>query len=196
MVIIGGLMALIVPRLKRANIEAKYMVIRQNASELAQWGMEWGNRQLEHQPVEADCNLDAYISTLADYVGNPDSGNWIEVNAGLSGAGCRNTSGGIEYSVSEILPPESDPRNPFTGMSYLNAQGGNDGSRVVPGLLYVGVFQENDADGNIINHYYLVFTGTDSQSSSQWHAGMGAGLNPFSNLSNLRNGIFMARLVE
>jgi len=46
-VIIGILLAVIVPRAWRANIDAKYGLVRQNASELASFAQQWAEEQIE-----------------------------------------------------------------------------------------------------------------------------------------------------
>lgn len=194
-IIIGILLAVVVPRALRANVEAKYAVVRQSASEVASWGMEWAQRNLDSQDSAAICNMDGYVATLAGYVGDGNATNWINVNDDLT-ASCRVGTDPITYSVSDIIAVDNHPRNPFNGLSYFNVNGGNDDSELQSGLLYLGFYTETDPAGNDINHYYFVYTGTDSQNASQWHAGMGEGINPFAALAGLRNGIFMARLAQ
>lgn len=188
-VVIGILIAIIVPRAQRANVSAKYAGVRQAAAEIGRWGMDWATRNLESQDPAATCSLDDYLATLVGYVGNSAATNWINVNEDLTGAGeCRTGTGGITYSVADILPPNSQPRNPFNGVSYFGTGGANDGSQVTSGLLYLGVVLNGGA-----NHYYFVYSGTDSTGLNDWHAGMGDGLT--FDLAELRNGIFMARQV-
>lgn len=201
-VIISILIAIIVPRALRANVDAKYAGVRQAAAEIGRWGNDWATRNLESQPATfTTCNLNDYIATLQGYVGDvdgPNSPNWVQVNQNLIGI-CRTDPAdeGIGYSVGNLIPPDSQPRNPFNGSSYFNVAGGNDGSRLQPGQLYLGYNVEPVATGNDVVHYYFVYTGTDSSNLDQWHAGMGAGINPFNGpghgLAELRNGIFMAR---
>ncbi len=194
-IIIGILLAVVVPRALRANVEAKYAVVRQSASEVASWGMEWAQRNLDSQDVEATCNMDSYVATLAGYVGNNDNTNWINVNIDRADEQCRPPDDLITYSVSDIIDVENHPRNPFNGLSYFNTEGMNSGNELYSGLLYLGVYPDTEeAPQNVVNYYYFVYTGTDSQNTSQWHAGMGEGAEP--DINNLKNGIYMARLVE
>jgi prepilin-type N-terminal cleavage/methylation domain-containing protein len=185
-IIIGVILAIVVPRAYRANIDAKYNLVRQAASELANWGNEWAERTLEAQDSSSTCNLNHHVATLAGvFTGDAGSGNWVFVNDNTAG-GCRGGATGdpIQSSVSAIMPQEKQPRNPFTGASYFSTS--NDGSNLQEGLLYLG--QNND--GTYL-HYYFVFTGTDSTGTDDFYAGMGDG----STLTDLRNGVFFARLI-
>ncbi|RZB36055.1 MAG: hypothetical protein SRB2_02560 [Desulfobacteraceae bacterium Eth-SRB2] len=195
-VVIGILIAIIVPRMQRANVDAKYVGVRQAAAEIGRWGMDWATRNLESQlpdtpehPVAINCNLNNYVKTLAGYVGNINNTNWINVNDNLEGT-CRAEDHGITYSVAAMMPPDSQPRNPFNGASYFNTGGANSGDNVQAGLLYLGVVDYNQA-----NHYYFVYTGTGSNAVNDWYAGMGEGENPDLEYAELRNGIFMTRQV-
>ena len=65
-VIIGLMLAVIVPRAWRANVDTKYSLIRQNCAELASFGMQWAEKQLTVQDeVNSTAGLDTYLSTLA-----------------------------------------------------------------------------------------------------------------------------------
>ena len=192
-VIIGGIMAVIIPRAWRANIEAKYGLVRQAATELGNWGMTWAERNLESQEEADDCVLNDYVATLVGYTGNDTNTNWVRVTNYLTGAGsCRSNSGtGIAYAVAEIMPPEKQLRNPFNGLSYFNPK--NDGNTLQSGLLYLGRGRTGSGTTTVY-HYYFVYTGTDSSNPHDWHGGMGSGTPP--PLANLRNGIIMARLLQ
>ncbi len=76
-VIIGGIMAVIIPRAWRANIEAKYGLVRQAATELGNWGMTWAERNLESQPETYTCKLNDYVATLVNYTGDQTT-NWAD----------------------------------------------------------------------------------------------------------------------
>lgn len=192
--IISLLVALIVPRAMRLGTSAKYSMVRQAGAEVAHWGMEWGERNLEGQETGATCVLNDYIQTLLGFVGDNRTTNWIEVRDQLTGEGeCRAGTGAVAFSVADIVDPANQPRNPFNGLSYFSRNGGNDGNTLVAGLLYLSRYRDAGTTP-ATNHYYLVFTGTESRSTTQWHAGMGQGTRP--GLGHLKNGIFMARLVE
>jgi prepilin-type N-terminal cleavage/methylation domain-containing protein len=193
-VVISILIAIIVPRAQRANVDAKYVGVRQAGVEIGRWGMDWATRNLESQDPGASCSLIDYVDTLLGYVGDSNAGdtrpNWIMVNEDLA-PGCRSETeeDGITYSVAHLIDPASHPRNPFNGLSYFNTEGGNGSINVQAGLLYLGVIDHDDG----ARHYYFVFTGTNSEATDQWYAGMGQGTNL--SYAQLRNGILMTRQV-
>ena len=190
--IIVVLVATIVPLAMRINVSSKYTVVRQAAAEIGKWGLEWGERNLESQDAADTCVLNDYISTLSNaYVGDPANSNWLNVN-NLDIGGCRSTAD-VQYSVAEMIDPARQPRNPFNGLSYFAGNGGNGGGTMSSGLLYLARFTEATTVPPT-DHYYFVFTGTDSANATDWHAGMGAGTPP--NIENMRNGVYMARLVQ
>jgi prepilin-type N-terminal cleavage/methylation domain-containing protein len=183
--------AVIVPQAIRINTASKYNLVQQAAAEIGKWGLEWGERNLESQDAQDTCVLNDYIQTLGNaYVGNPGGvGNWVKVNTTPA---CR-TSAAIAYAVASMVDPARQPRNPFNGLSYFAAGGGNGGTTMAAGLLYLASYTENTTSPPS-HHYYFVYTGTDSENATQWHAGMGRGTSLA--LANMKNGIFMARLVE
>lgn len=190
--IIGVIAAVIVPRAIRINTSAKYTIVRQSAAELGKWGMEWAKRNLESQDPQATCVLNDYVATLTGFVGDPNQTNWVRVTNDLNN-GCRNNTGGITYAVADIIDPEHQPRNPFNGLSYLATSGGNSGSKLTAGLLYLAQYTDQTTNPRT-HHYYFLFTGTESKQINQWHGGMGSGWSP--SLRYLKNGVFMARLVQ
>ncbi len=184
------LVAVIVPQAIRINTASKYNLVQQAAAEIGKWGLEWGERNLENQDAEDTCVLNDYIETLSNvYVGDTSEGNWINVNTNPD---CR-TSGDILYSVADMVDPARQPRNPFNGVSYFSANGGNDGDTAVAGLLYLALYDQ-DTTSPPTHHYYFVYTGTDSQSEDDWYAGMGNGTPP--DIENMKNGVYMTRLVQ
>ena len=48
-VIIGIMLAVIVPRAWRANTDAKYNILRQHATEIGSYGIQWCEDQLRSQ---------------------------------------------------------------------------------------------------------------------------------------------------
>jgi len=203
-VIIGMMMAVIVPRAQRARVDAKYTIVRQNAGEIANWGMEWAKRNLESQEDVDTCNLKNYVNTLCNltsgYTGDASNTNWPSLNGPAidlttSIDTCRLPLPGspnpLNNTVEDIMPSEKLPRNPFNGLSYFNTGNGvNTGP--VPGALFLGDYTDTNGD----THYYLVYEGTGSTAASEWHAGMGSGttFTTVAEFNSLRNGVFMARL--
>jgi prepilin-type N-terminal cleavage/methylation domain-containing protein len=206
-VIIGILLAVIVPRAWRANVDAKYGLVRQNATELASFASQWAEQMMEAQDLDSDARLVGYFNSLADDsdVGNgggPDT-NWIgndpsnwnsdATRVGFIDTAARNiaeTNTPPEAAVEDLVPPERLPRNPFSGASVFDELPTSSG--IIPGALACGKAQDGSSEGNWV-YFALVFQGTDSEASdtpsdASLHAGMGI------DLAGLRNGIFMARM--
>lgn len=186
--IVGILAAFILPRAWRARTDASYTLVRQAAVELGSWGLEWSERNLAAQDEADTCTLSDYVDSLGGYVGGLDEdgnpNNWSGAVDTMTAGGCR--SNGVTFTVAAIMGRENQPRNPFTGLSYLH--NGHDGSKVESGLLYLAMV--TDAEG--FNNYHFLFTGADAVSATDWYAGMGDGLPP--TFAGLKNGVFVARV--
>ena len=111
-VIIGLMLAVIVPRAWRANIDTKYGLVRQAASELAAFGQEWAEQMVYAQPESDSTTTCLYYLSLAGF----DDGAWIpdeEANwVGINSIDGRTP----EASVQGIVTPEKTPR-PFQSVS-------------------------------------------------------------------------------
>ncbi len=188
-VIIGVMLAVIVPRGWRANVDAKYNMVRQQAAEIGKWGVMWGERNLKVQPDGAAYTSDLadYVDTLQGYTGNNTNTNWVSAAVNVANRG---STGGTRplQGVYEIISKERIPKNPFSGVSYFDAV--HQGGSAIPGLLNLAKVAET-VSGTTYDNYYFVFLGTDSANATDWHAGMGTG-----NLNTLRNGVFVARLAQ
>ena len=142
-VIIGLMLAVIVPRVWRANIDSKYGLVRQNCSELASFAQEWTEGQLLAQNATVSTAMaDSYYATLTGVSAwTNQTAAWIALqtgttNWGIAGAGgltgqSGSTAGEIsvtgrwmdatktgtgtvpETVVEGIIPPEKVLRNPF-----------------------------------------------------------------------------------
>lgn len=208
-VIIGILLAVIVPRAWRANVDAKYGLVRQNATELASFASQWAEQQMEASDLTSTARVSDYYDTLA----RPDTGfpgfwvarglhtNWTD-NANSRDVSGRVMDGddtdiGVEAAVSDIIPPERLPRNPFNGASvFASSNDPHAAQAVVPGAIACGR-ADDTANGNYY-YYGLVFQGTDS---SQWSITAASGDDLYhagqsETLAGLRNGIFMARTAQ
>jgi len=196
-VIMGIMLAVIVPRAWRANIDSKYGLCRQAGSELASFATEWAEGQIEAQVEDAEATMNEYLITLSGgavvtpvWVGTTADNNWndygglIEV-VGREGGGPPAGDLEPEVSVEGIVPPEKHPRNPFNGASYFTSANDAAGG-VIPGALAASY--QVDTDG--WNYFAFRYLGTDSPSADNagFHAGQAG-----TNIENLRNGIFMAR---
>lgn len=208
-VIIGIMLAVIVPRAWRANIDTKYGVARQNCTELAAYGTQWVEKGIQSQnPDTSTATAIHYLAALcsADNV-NPappaTRAEWVAENTGrrswaaAANDGERNRILGRvevtanntpEEQVVDLIPPEKQLLNPFNGVSVFaapNRPGGAD--QPVTGALACGGAWEGD-----FVYVALVFQGTDSTTTAfnadtSFHAGMGT------TLEGLRNGIFLGR---
>jgi prepilin-type N-terminal cleavage/methylation domain-containing protein len=210
-VIIGILLAVIVPRAWRANIDSKYGLVRQNASELASFGSLWAEQQIEAS-VEYDstASLFNYLRTLTGDTSQPggdpiqwialeDGSNWPERGDAIEIVG-RSQSGDPdsepENSVEEIVPVEKIPRNPFNGASVFQLPNDPATAEVpIPGAIACG-WQEDTSRGEGWAYFGFVFQGTDNTSVSLTTAAgepdtFLAGQDR--TLEGLRNGIFFAR---
>jgi prepilin-type N-terminal cleavage/methylation domain-containing protein len=202
-VIIGILLAVIVPRAWRANVDAKYGLVRQNATELSSFASQWAESQMEAQDLDSTSRLLSYYNSLTLNAG-PAAGtvpataaltwigsttNWVSTSRGITGRRVGNADKiAVESSVQALVPPERLQRNPFSGTSVFADI--PDADTVIPGALACGADED---DGYA--YFALVFQGTDSTANANpvdasLHAGMG------NSLAGLRNGIFMARLSE
>jgi len=188
--IAGIMFAVILPRAWRARSDASYNLIRQAAAELGNWGVEWSERNLAAQDEDDTCVLNHYLDTLNGYTGgrngNTDN-NWFgTVNSLIPGCRSNGSINPLTFTVAGIMPQENQPRNPFSGLTYLHKA--HDGSKTESGLLYLASFLDSDG----FHNYYFVFTGAEATSATDWHAGMGDGIPP--TFEGLRNGVFVARL--
>ena len=209
-VIIGLMLSVIVPRAWRANIDAKYGLVRQNCAELASFGQEWAENQLLAQNESTStATVDSYLATLAnenpwgiagylwvpsfDWVANQSTSNWNLTGTPIAITG-RNMGADEdvppETSVEGIIPPEKVIRNPFNEVNVFQISN-HPTSNVVTGAIACGTIAEGS--GVDIWHYYgFLFQGTDSttiiNADTSFFAGQAV------TLAGLRNGIFFARL--
>lgn len=207
--IIGIMLAVIVPRAWRANIDSKYGLVRQNCSELAAFGHEWAEGQLLAQSEQfSTATLDAYFITLtgeetfatqATWIADQTGSNWNKVgwNADAEEVAGRNMTAtgqdlAPEASVEDVVPPEKIPRNPFNNVSVF-AVTNFPTTNVITGAISCGTIAEGTAPDQW--HYYaFLFQGTDSSTTlpnvaTSYHAGQAP-----TTLAGLRNGVFFARL--
>ena len=207
-VIIGLMLAVIVPRAYRANIEAKYGLVRQAASELASYGTQWIEEMTLAQRAESTCRITDYLDTLVNSSGGiadawipRHTANWVGTGQATSSAigtpvvivGRKNTSTGpdaaAESTVEDITPPDKWPMNPFGGSSYYtdaNLVLGNTG--VIVGAI-TPVWRTVDS----VRYYAFLLQGTDSRATGSANPNaFHAGQDPRTE-QGLRNGIFWIR---
>lgn len=194
-VIIGILLAVIVPRAWRANVDAKYGLVRQAATELVAFATQWAGEQIEAQTLDSLSTTNNYFQTLcggttagtAHYTGE-DNSNWNKRGTLASVPGRNNSNAAPETSVEGIMPPERIPRNPFNGLEYFLAGNAPTGTyNFIPGALACS-WQPDSG----FHYFALVFQGTDNTPTNLgFHAGMAT-----NTINGLRNGVFMARLSQ
>ncbi len=221
--IIGVLLAVIIPKAIRANINAKYGIVEKNASELKSYAVQWAEKSIRAQD-EANS-----VATLADYYASLAGADGVDAGAGQqwiattdsennwnlgtpADANVNNfidivgraqiTDGGIEGppyppedTVEHIIPPEKNITNPFNGSSIFRSP--NDPAtqnKPVTGALALGFAEEPEDSGS---YYYFAFAyqGTDS---TQYDFGddvtnFHAGMGLLS-IPALRNGVLFARI--
>jgi prepilin-type N-terminal cleavage/methylation domain-containing protein len=210
-VIIGIMLAVIVPRAWRANIDSKYGLIRQTCSELASFASLWTEQNIESQDETSTAKALDYYCSLAGFPGpNPVVDGWIS-NAWIASTATNNWAiGGSGYvtvpgrlmngvaaspsmRVEALVPPEKLQRNPFNGVSVFASPNYPTATPVTGAIAFGG---NGESSGQWI-YFALIFAGTDSTAVSvggtevngtSFHAGMSG------SLPGLRNGVFVARL--
>lgn len=210
-VIIGILLAVIVPRAWRANIDAKYGLVRQNCSELASFASLWAEEMLEAQEDHSTSRLVSYFISLTQdddpapgsisgaggrWIGDrTNASNWNKYAASRIVIAGRYIAGTTdldpEATVEDFVPIDRLPRNPFSGVNVFSEDPVNANS-AIPGAIAAGSAQEGTTNWV---YFGLIFQGTDSRSNElthtdAFHAGMSI------ELRGLRNGVFMARMMQ
>ncbi len=198
MVIMGIMLAVIVPRAWRANVDAKYTLCRQNCTELAKYAQEWCESMLQAQGEDDTATLVDYYQSLKRNVainkayaapialtGYTD--NWNDNKGQLK---VKNRSLVPETCVQHLVPKDKKIRNPFNGADiFAKPNDFYSAKKAISGAIaFTG-----GKDGSY-NYYSLLFQGTDNDSATlsnndSFHAGMGP-----NGIGAIRNGIFVARL--
>ena len=213
--IIGFMLAVILPRGLRATTDAKYNLVRQNAAELAAYGNDWVEQQILAQDEDSTASRADYLDTLvARTAGGTAAGHtaawvayrWISnwnnnVNGRIPVAGrnMNNIADSIpENTVEDIIEPAKMPRNPFNGAAIFN-YANYDANIVIPGAVACAVAEDNST-GGAFDYYSFVFLGTDSiitrwrPDRSDMHGGMGNDGAGVLSLANLRQGVFFTKV--
>ena len=210
-VVIGVMLAVITPRAYRANIDAKYGVVRQGAVELVSYATEWANQGMASQDREnSTSDLDAYMASLAGVIApavilpagsaqwiadNTNASNWNTGAGALAPVAGRNGGNALpETTIQEMIPGVKIPVNPFNGVNVFSiANDPSNTPQAITGALACAGIDENIAADPGWHYYALIFQGTDSTTTglnvnTTFYAGQGP-----TNLAGLRNGIFLAR---
>jgi prepilin-type N-terminal cleavage/methylation domain-containing protein len=221
-VIIGILLAVIVPRAWRANIDAKYGLVRQNCSELASFASLWAEKAIGAQD-ETGYDDPGDAPTLADYYatlawdnsaatgdGDAANGGWIAQdgsnnwrNTGTIGAGTRvivtdrqiggDLAQGTEDTVQDVTPIDRMPLNPFNSLQVYDVQNSPaQQDSVIPGAIASGGITYVQ-DGVRWFYLALAFQGTDNTTYDLGEETSFHGGANTDTLRGLRNGLFVAR---
>ncbi|MFC1837482.1 type II secretion system protein [Thermodesulfobacteriota bacterium] len=217
--VIGFMLAIIVPRALRTNTDAKYNLVRQNASELASYGSEWIEQQILAQDEISVATRADYLDTLvsdgtavgtdaAVWVAAAASNNWNTNGGGLlqvpgramnSPAGVSNAPQPPENTVREIIEPAKVLRNPFNGADVF-LDGPNDptpsATNPIPGAIACATAVDSSTGGTF-DYYAFIFQGTDSTiggaadglGPTGYHGGMTDGTLP-----GVREGVFFTKV--
>jgi len=220
-VVMGLMLAIIVPRAQRAQVQTKYSSVRQNGVELAAFAIQWVEQGIEAQTENSGSKNIHYFSSLAGLIGpatitnfanyewiadDGDTCNWNNNAANLVYVRGRNNSTGAagapDMTVQDLIDPGKEPRNPFNGISVFHPKNyPYPQVAPVPGSLAFAGIDDNTRAGGWV-YFALLFQGTDSLSfnagggtsnANTFYGGMNNPAGSFS-LGNLRQGIFVARI--
>ena len=212
-VIIGIMLAVIVPRAWRANTDAKYNILRQHSTEIASFGIQWCEDQLRSQDDDSPGSLADYLSYLCGTQGGASSlfsfgdvvGQFIFYQSSYPSFSYGNYSLGYRLvngtspqppsgAAADLVPKEKVLRNPFTGQNALSP-----GQENSPGAMAFFGAQEGDSD---YIYCTVLFRAVDMQleaptsgarpaTSADFYAIGPPGTVP--NTTNYRAGVFAAR---
>jgi len=213
--IIGFMLAVIVPRGLRANTDAKYNLVRQNGSELAAYGNDWIEQQILAQNENSTATRADYLDTLVlaffptlteDWIARtaPIGSNWNKAGAPLPVVGRNMGSVGNfppDNSVEAIIEPAKMPRNPFNGASvFLSPNDPSAAPGPIPGAIACARASDSST-GGAFDYYSFVFQGTDSTLPgfawvADYHGGMtaGDGAAAGGSLAGVREGVFFTKV--
>ncbi len=185
--IVGIILAVVVPMGLRANIDAKYGVVRQNCSELASFASQWVEKSIQAQDEQrSTATVKDYYASLAGAEAAPEGaevldGEWIATPGGennwnlntadgVSSNPAENTRGIIgrymdnreneapEDCVESIIPPDKTIRNPFTQVSVFRAPNDPEGQGgPITGAVALGGAAEDLGDGGGNPWIYYAF---------------------------------------
>ena len=176
--IIGLMLAVILPRGLRATTDAKYNLVRQNCAELAAYGNDWVEQQILAQDENSTATRTNYLFSLVRVVGGPNNSAWIAASGRsnwntssapnifrIAGRSMNGMIPGIgqfpDNSVEDIIEPAKMPRNPFNGGSVFLSSPMNLLTAVIPGAIACAV-ADDSSTGGTFDYYSFVFQGTDS----------------------------------
>jgi prepilin-type N-terminal cleavage/methylation domain-containing protein len=221
-VIIGILLAVIVPRAIRARVDSKYGLIKQNCSELASYAAQWAEKGIRASDDSQSTATfaDYYASLVGQSQAAPAGGqqwvasdtpdtNWslggtvpnpipaisgrVAVTGRVDGAG--NPDAVPEDVVEQMVPPEKSMVNPFNGTNIFRQTNDpvSNGNTPVTGAVALGYLQTAAAQGQF---YYFAFgfIGTDNTTAELTANTTFHGGQDLTTIQGLKNGPFMAQV--
>ena len=210
-VIMGIMLAVIVPRAWRANIDAKYGQIRQHGSELANYAQQWAETELRSQddtgPTAQLSSYYAYLchdpalttssTTEWTWIANHTiNDGWLTVAQTMTG---RMVDGATDQSPAKpavnFVPIDKVPRNPFNGLDVFSVQ--NDPATQlmpIPGAIANAFYAETKMaqGGGAGRYFYFAFTFQGTENNGTGPSDMQGDMRA-DTLDGIRNGQFMAR---
>lgn len=181
--IIGAMLAVIVPRGMRAGQESKFSQVRQYATEIGSFTMQWAQSQATAQRQNSPYEVKDFLTTVI-----------VPELAGFASGPLVNRYTGHDNfdGVERIIPQYNMPDNPFNEVSYFTAVNDDEGSvpSFKPGLLYLATAM--DPNNNNYRNFYFVYTNIPgSETKAIWYGEMN-----HVNADLIRHGIFVARLSD
>ncbi len=167
-IIIGMLLAVILPRAKLAEREAKFATVRQHATEIGSYTVQWAQGKLMAKHQNAPQSI---RDILLEAVTDADLQRYGFTSRPLVG----HYTGHPHFSeqVGRLVPSEHVQQNPFNLHSYFapeNDDRDQDGNTITPspkpGLLYLTAIPE---DGH--HSFYFIFTGMPNpeEGTATWY---------------------------
>jgi len=212
--IIGFMLAIILPRGLRATTDAKYNLTRQNSAELAAFANDWIEQQILAQDEDSVATRADYLDTLvardntnqgvhtSAWIADSNFSNWNTdafVGGGAIDVIGRNMDNAAdqapENAVQKIIEPAKVLRNPFNGADVFNRFANYPSTEIIPGAIACVVAPDSSTGGDF-DYYAFIFQGTDSTlfdadpGSADFHGGMTAG----GLLPGARQGVFFTKV--
>lgn len=187
--VIGMLLAVILPRAHRATTEARFAMIRQHASEIGSFTTQWAQSKM-------DAKFEAAPFSIIDVLDHPIQGTDAE-QAGFSSLPLLERYTGHEHfrQVADNMAIDAPLINPFNSESYFSRANDHldaSGNPVTPshktGLLYLAAVDEALRGDYFSRAYYFIITGTPDKENPRWHGNMGP------EGEQARHGVFIFRM--
>jgi prepilin-type N-terminal cleavage/methylation domain-containing protein len=178
--IFGAILSVVLPRALRVTREAKFGQVRQYASEIGGYMVQWAETQAMAQREDSPYSLRDYFQENI----NPEISG-IESNALVN-----KYTGHHDFDrIKTLMPLEKLPQNPFNGTSYFSSVNDDpvDVPSKKPALIYFASAVDPVVKGQAFRNFHLLLTGFDGQ----WYGDM-----DHKDPDALRRGIFVARFSD